>query len=60
VTIFELIKIALDELYKEGELVYGRGLDAKIVSRLQYLLRNYRGLNSSNYSPWVTAAAIAV
>ena len=35
-TIFQLVKIALDELYKEGQKTYGVALDAEIKARMLY------------------------
>lgn len=43
VTIFELVKVALDELYAEGSAEYGKDLDAKIQDRIGYLSTSYTG-----------------
>ena len=40
-TIFELVKIALDELYEEGQKQYGNSLDKKIKERMGYLTESY-------------------
>ena len=45
-TIFELVKIALDELYEDGGEDYGGGLDAAIKKRMTYLKTSYGSLNS--------------
>ena len=44
-TIFELVKIALDELYTEGKEIYGDSLDDIIIEAMQYLSRSYGELN---------------
>lgn len=50
-TIFELVKIALDELYSEGQKIYGDGLDAAILERIKYLTASYQGLTSKGRQP---------
>jgi hypothetical protein len=50
-TIFELVKIALDELYAEGKQHYGATLDAQIRKRMNYLQASYGQLNSADRSP---------
>jgi hypothetical protein len=43
-TIFELVKIALDPLYVEGSQLHGANLDERIIADLEYLTENYRNL----------------
>lgn len=50
-TIFELVKIALDELYKEGLKVHGANLDAKIKKQIEYLSLSYGQLNQPDRKP---------
>lgn len=50
-TLFELIKITLDELYRQGSEEHGNELDAEVTSRMKYLTDNYRGLTSSDRAP---------
>lgn len=50
-TIFELVKIALDGLYLEGQRAYGNSLDAEIRSRIAYLSSIYRDLGNGNRQP---------
>lgn len=50
-TIFELVKIALDDLYLEGQRHYGDKIDREIRARIEYLSENYRHLNRSNRQP---------
>jgi len=50
-TIFELVKVALDELYRESQSVYGQGVDAEIAQKIEYLAQSYRSLNSAERSP---------
>jgi hypothetical protein len=50
-TIFKLVKIALDELYKEGQTVHGANLDAEIKKRIAYLSHSYGQLNSTDRKP---------
>ena len=50
-TIFELVKLALDELYEEGNEEYGTELDSTIKSRMTYLTNSYRDLNASDRKP---------
>ena len=47
-TIFELVKIALDELYKEGMEEYGSKLDETISKRIVYLADSYKKLGSDD------------
>jgi hypothetical protein len=47
-TIFELVKVALDELYVEGLAEYGERLDATVKERLEYLGTAYADLNNPN------------
>ena len=44
-TIFELVKVALDELYQDCLSVYGDGADRKIIESMSYLTNVYRNLN---------------
>jgi Putative SAM-dependent methyltransferase len=50
-TIFELVKIALDELYEEGQKQYGNSLDKKIKERMGYLTESYGQLTDPNREP---------
>lgn len=47
-TIFELVKIALDELYAEGVRQYGDQLDTVIRERMAYLTASYLKLNQAD------------
>jgi hypothetical protein len=44
-TIFELVKIALDRLYAEGTRIHASNLDERITNCLAYLSESYRILN---------------
>lgn len=44
-TIFELVKIALDELYLQGRARYGSEVDGVIKARMKYLSESYANLN---------------
>lgn len=46
-TIFELIKLTLDELYQEGLAEYGAALDAQIKARIIHLSNSYKSLTST-------------
>jgi hypothetical protein len=50
-TIFELVKVALDELYKEGLSVHPHDLDSKIKAQIAYLSQSYGQLNQTNRMP---------
>jgi len=50
-TLFELVKIVLDELYKEGQEEYGAGLDDEIKQKLHYLSGSYSVLNDASREP---------
>ena len=50
-TIFELVKLALDELYEEGIQEYAGKLDATIKTRMTYLTGSYETLLSGNRKP---------
>jgi hypothetical protein len=50
-TIFELVKIALDELYADGRREYGDNLDDRIRETMKYLSRSYGQLNLPNRTP---------
>ncbi|WP_157754183.1 hypothetical protein [Lysobacter capsici] len=50
-TIFELVKIALDELYAEGQRQYGAALDGEIIGKIAYLSKCYGALTSDGRAP---------
>lgn len=50
-TLFELVRIALDELYLQGEAEYGAQLDQTIQERMEYLSNSYRNLGSTKREP---------
>lgn len=50
-TIFELVKIALDELYKEAIDDYGNGVDDEIKNRIGYLKASYEKLDAPDRQP---------
>jgi hypothetical protein len=50
-TIFELVKIALDQLYADGSAEHGDKLDKKIVASLKYLTESYGSLQDKNRKP---------
>lgn len=50
-TLFELVKITLDELYKEAGKHYGQNTDAEIKSRFEYLSSSYLQLADSVRAP---------
>jgi hypothetical protein len=50
-TIFELVKIALDELYAQGLRQHGVKLDAAIREQIEYLSRSYGYLRDANRKP---------
>jgi hypothetical protein len=50
-TLFQLVKITLDELYKEAVGVYGTNTDAKITAQFAYLTSSYNDLSSSARAP---------
>jgi hypothetical protein len=50
-TIFQLVKIALDTLYAEVVQAYGSDADAKITDRIAYLSKSYVSLSSSDREP---------
>ncbi|WP_309091979.1 hypothetical protein [Phenylobacterium sp.] len=50
-TIFELVKIALDELYKDAAKEYGAETDQKIIDQLDYLSQSYKGLSDPKRPP---------
>ena len=50
-TLFELVKLALDELYDEGSAMYGSTLDAEIRKRMDYLSNCYGSLNDMSRIP---------
>lgn len=50
-TLFELVKIVLDELYVEARQMYGDEVDAAIKTKISYLTGVYGKLNSSSHQP---------
>jgi hypothetical protein len=50
-TIFELVKLALDELYKEGLAVHAEKLDQKIKEQIIYLSTSYSNLSRTDREP---------
>ena len=50
-TIFELVKIALDELGEQGLKQYGTGLDDQVKKRLVYLRTSYDNLRDEKRTP---------
>ena len=50
-TIFELVKIALDELYDEAHELYGKVLDETILKKMAYLSESFSQLNSADRKP---------
>ena len=50
-TIFELVKLALDELYQEASDEYGDDVDDRVKNRIDYLSINYGKLNSKDRVP---------
>lgn len=50
-TLFELVKIVLDELYVEAEEMYGSYVDETIKTRMAYLTSVYNKLSSSAHEP---------
>ncbi len=51
VTIFELVKVTLDELYTQGLKQYGENLDTAILHRMFYLSDSYRQLRNPARKP---------
>jgi hypothetical protein len=51
VTIFELVKLTLDELYEEGKVEYGKKLDDVIIERIGYLAESYKDLGLEERDP---------
>ena len=50
-TTFELVKLALDELYEEAREEYASNVDAKIKERMTYLTKSYYQLSDPNQQP---------
>ncbi len=50
-TLFELVKIVLDELYVEANDMYGDHVDEEIKKRMSYLTSVYNKLSSSEHEP---------
>jgi hypothetical protein len=51
VTLFELVKIALDELYSQGKKLHGIQLDAEIKGQMKYLAQSYANLTKADRPP---------
>ncbi len=47
-TLFELVKIALDEMYAEGKAQLGSKVDARIKEQMAYLSDSYGKLNQAD------------
>lgn len=50
-TLFQLVKIALDALYEEAQDEYGEKADEEITSRFKYLTESYGKLTNENREP---------
>ncbi|MCW5624139.1 MAG: hypothetical protein KIT73_05410 [Burkholderiales bacterium] len=50
-TLFQLVKVALDALYEEASHKYGKGVDNEIVSRFSYLTTSYKDLSNNGRNP---------
>lgn len=50
-TIFQLVKIALDTLYAESLAIHGSSTDAKIAAQMIYLSKSYTELNQADRQP---------
>jgi putative SAM-dependent methyltransferase len=50
-TIFELVKVALDALYSEGTEQHGSNIDAEIKKQIGYLSTGYSQLHRSDREP---------
>lgn len=50
-TMFELVKIALDDLYGQGEDKYGAKLDAIVKDKMLYLSEAYKNLRDEHREP---------
>lgn len=50
-TLFQLVKIALDELYKEAVALYGQNTDSQITAQFPYLTTSYNQLSSTARAP---------
>jgi hypothetical protein len=50
-TIFELVKTTLDELYAQGRKQYGDALDHAIQQRIFYLEESYKQLTRTERAP---------
>jgi hypothetical protein len=50
-TIFELVKIALDQLYADARKAHGKKTDDKIKESLAYLSKSYSDLDASDRKP---------
>lgn len=47
-TLFELVKLALDELYAQGKKEHGGDLDKRISEKIEYLSASYKKLNDDD------------
>src|SRR5215471_8319274 len=50
-TVFELVKLALDKLYGEAEEEYAAAADAEIKTRMTYLTGSYNQLDKATRQP---------
>lgn len=50
-TLFQLVKIALDALYKEASNEYGKKTDKEIIARFKYLTDKYNDLRNDGREP---------
>ena len=50
-TLFELVKAALDELYDQGKKEYGANLDKAIKEKIKYLSGAYSELHKADRKP---------
>ena len=50
-TLFELVKLALDDLYEQATAEYGDKVDAEIADRINYLSASYSKLTAQNREP---------
>jgi hypothetical protein len=51
VTLFKLVRIALDELYREAVKCYGPNTDVQIKAKISYLAESYNQLTSTVRTP---------
>lgn len=50
-TIFELVKLVLDDLYREAEAEHGAKVDEVIIEKIAYLSKCYENLNCAKRQP---------